>query len=142
MKIWKYRIWFDRDTNEVGISEYEGTIIKERTVGTSANYMVELTKPVCDKMWFDSKEFNSKEPRTSHVPGDDENMSSEGTDYYFMGFTYSEDEPLSAVVTRKRQCMSMCNKEVIKTLEERKAEIEKAISRLEYLNRFGGNEDA
>lgn len=138
MYFWHYTIWFDRDTNEICPTEKEGYILK---MLDKAIYLVELTKPYQEKMWINSNELNTSTPIFEHINDDDCSLNSEGTDYYTIGFTYDDTEPFSSIVTRKRKCMAMCHENIIKVLDERKAEIEKSISKLKYLNRFGGNED-
>lgn len=151
MKIWLYRIWFDLDNNSYGPREEEGTIKKLQMKNKSfieditlvkdfqnvLNYHVKFFKPSKCEAYIHSTFINIDTPVCYHVPGDDENMSSEGSDHYYMGFTYQEDQPTSEVLIRKRECISKCNEKILEELEKRKAEIEKSIAHLREINEIG-----
>lgn len=156
MKLWLYRVWFDRDNNEISPIEEEGTIIKAQIKGQNSftqdlsrindvrgveQYFVEYDVPYRGQAFVYGRFINTDEPIYEHVPSDIENMTTEGTDYYYMGFTYSKEQSLSEVVTRKRKCISTCNEKILDELKKRKSELESSIKRLQDLNHFGGNED-
>lgn len=143
--LWFYRIWFDKDTYEISTFEEEGTIIKIQEKNSTNfidnpeffknlkeidTYYVQLSKPLEEMVLVTGKFINTDKPIFEHTEGDDYNIYSDGTDYYYMGFTYYSDEPKSTIITRKRKCMSLCNKNILKFLEKKKTEIEKTISQL------------